>query len=1005
MAAGGSGSGIGWEWVAPGAAAHRRLGEVLDDLKGGDPLAAVSVVVPANPAGVWARRALAARPTGVVGVRFCTLAELAADLAAARLGAAGSLPLADQELLALVRVELARTDGAFHPVRHHASTQRVVADAIAALGRVPGLVDDAGGGRLRPLARQAAALGARIRTRPGFHDEVDVLAAAQAAAEGGGGSIGPIVVFQPEWLGVHERAFLVALATAGVEVRVLSAATGDPRADGVALSLAAELGVEAGAPPEGRLGPDPEVIEAADPETEVRHAVAWLVERHREGVAWDELSLGYAAAVPYARLVEATLDAAGVPWNGPSTTTIGSTAVGRLVASMFRVLETGYARRAVIAALRCLAPARKGWPLSSWDRCSRRAGVVAGIEQWRERLDAAAAGADADAAEAATEGERERHRTRAEQTRQLRYVVDELFALAEPLREPESWADAVVAVGEWLSRLDPAMLDAPDQRIAAETFGAALDGLSGLGAIEPDPRPAAIREALTAEMDRRVGRHGRIGRGLLAGPLPALSGAAPRAVALVGLSEGVAPRRLRPTAILSRSEMAGVEADLGLDTELLQLRRFRCLVVAASERVLLSCPAVDPRSARRLTPSRWLLEDGSLSADARRADLVVVPSLWSDAARRVPLTRAELTHAALRSRPDQPARSAWLTADGLALASDIIDGRRSGLSAWSGLVGSHDTLDVARKVHSASAFEAFAACPTKYLYRHVLGIGNEEEPEDVEGIDPRGRGELVHLILQRWVDARMIAGDGELHVGLLGNAMRDAFEEWENAHGVGRAEVWRRDKDDIAARLDAYASLEGESVGGWTPCATELAFGDEGSFGVATTVGEVRFRGRVDRVDVRPNGELRVVDYKVTGRAQAKLSIDEATVRRGVRLQLPLYGRAAAANLGGSTAVAEYWESARGQTRACGVDLGDVDDAFTAAVGDVAEAIGAGVFPLQPGEETTWPRSSFANCRYCDFDSVCPTQRAALAESALLDPAAAPIVRRLDAAAALGGEG
>lgn len=1004
MASDGGERAISWEWVVPGAAAHHRLGEVVDELKAGDPLVAVSVVVPANPAGVWARRAMGARRAGVVGVAFGTLAELAAELAADRLDAEQSVPLADQELLALVRGELERTDGAFHSVRHHASTQRVVADAIAAFRRVPDLTaeldgPDRAGRSLRSLARQVLAIGERISSRAGFHDDVDELVIAAEEVTGGRApALGSVVVFLPEWFGAHERALLVALAGAGVEVRVLAALTGDRRADGVIMSLAEKLGVVPPSPPGDTPAVDAEVIEAADPETEVRHAVAWLVDRHRNGVPWDELALGYTATVPYARLVEHILDEAGVPWNGPSTTTLASTSVGRLVAAMLRLIDGDLARRDVIAALGCLAPPRREWPLSSWDRLSRRAGVVGGIEQWRERLDGEVVAALADAdIDGIPEDDRGRHRARAERARALRYLVDQLAMMVEPLRDPGSWSAAVDTVRGWLSELEPSLLRSPDEQKAVAALGTALLRLAGLDALEPEPRTASIREALSAELDRRVGRHGRIGLGLLAGPLPALAGAAPRAVALVGLSEGLAPRRLRPGAVLGNAECAGREADLGLDTELLQLRRFRCVVGAASDAVLLLAPAVDPRSARRLTPSRWLSDDRT-GTGVDRTDRTIVPSLWADAARRTPLTRAELTHAALARRSADPrALSAWLAADHLESAREILAGRRRGLSVWSGLVGPHDALDTTGKVHSITAFEQYAKCPTKYLYGHVLGVRREDEPEAVEGLDPRSRGELVHLILQRWLEER-IDRDGELHLEILEQVMNAEFDAWEETRAVGSVEVWHRDRQDVAVRLSGLVELEEGSGAEWMPHAAEMEFGENDSLRVETPGGAIRFKGRIDRVDRRADGALRVVDYKVRGSGKNRSSVDVVGVRRGEALQLPLYGRAAAASVGGAMVRAEYWESASGQARAFGVDLGDVDDAFTAAVGDIAEAIGAGVFPLQPGEETPWPRSSFANCRYCEFDSVCPSQRAEHAEAAAVDPAAEPVTRRFAAA-------
>ena len=43
-------------------------------------------------------------------------------------------------------------------------------------------------------------------------------------------------------------------------------------------------------------------------------------------------------------------------------------------------------------------------------------------------------------------------------------------------------------------------------------------------------------------------------------------------------------------------------------------------------------------------------------------------------------------------------------------------------------------------------------------------------------------------------------------------------------------------------------------------------------------------------------------------------------------------------------------------------------DAFAPVVGTIAEGIGAGLFPANPGNEGN-------NCRNCDFKNLCPTRR------------------------------
>ncbi len=48
---------------------------------------------------------------------------------------------------------------------------------------------------------------------------------------------------------------------------------------------------------------------------------------------------------------------------------------------------------------------------------------------------------------------------------------------------------------------------------------------------------------------------------------------------------------------------------------------------------------------------------------------------------------------------------------------------------------------------------------------------------------------------------------------------------------------------------------------------------------------------------------------------------------------------------------------------------------FEHVVEVITDGIESGAFPGRPGEETTRFGRSFDNCKYCDFDAICPTDR------------------------------
>src|SRR5665647_345489 len=72
----------------PGAAAVMALRTVLDEVRAGDPLAPVDVIVPTGVAGVSVRRAVAG-DDGLANVRFNALPQVAERLAARHLALTG----------------------------------------------------------------------------------------------------------------------------------------------------------------------------------------------------------------------------------------------------------------------------------------------------------------------------------------------------------------------------------------------------------------------------------------------------------------------------------------------------------------------------------------------------------------------------------------------------------------------------------------------------------------------------------------------------------------------------------------------------------------------------------------------------------------------------------------------------------------------------------------------------------------------------------------------------
>src|SRR5262245_23122260 len=123
--------------AAHGPAAREALCEQIGAVRGGDPLAPVTVAVPTTYAGLSLRRDLGRRPGGLVNVRFLSLNRVAELLGAPFLAAppdsAGRVPLTATHRAGAIRVALDATDGPFRPLASHPATTRAFAATLAEL--------------------------------------------------------------------------------------------------------------------------------------------------------------------------------------------------------------------------------------------------------------------------------------------------------------------------------------------------------------------------------------------------------------------------------------------------------------------------------------------------------------------------------------------------------------------------------------------------------------------------------------------------------------------------------------------------------------------------------------------------------------------------------------------------------------------------------------------------------------------------------------------------------
>ncbi|HSO96785.1 MAG TPA: PD-(D/E)XK nuclease family protein, partial [Acidimicrobiia bacterium] len=951
-----------------GRAAREALWGQVRAAKHGDPLAPVTVAVPSPYAGLSLRRALG-RQGGLVNVRFLPLARIAELLGGPRLAEDGRVPLTAARRAEAVHAALHATPGPFAAVATQPSTEDRLSVTFADLRRAPDSTLTALTVR-GPRAAAVADLYVRYRelTAASYDEEDLALAAAAAVEDGAPGldELGTVILFLPRPLSVAERAFASALA-AGERLRVVVTATASER-------LASPVADR--------------ILQAADPEDEARATIRRLLGRAENGVPFHQLAILYTVAEPYARLVPELLDSAGVPWTGPSPRLLADSVAGRVLTGALDLIDADFARDAVAGWLGSgpiLDRSGHRIPGTRWDLVSRAAGIVAGEDQWRDRLasrrealDEELRRLDPDDEPAWRVGRLERDR---DHVAALEDFVGGLFD-ATRVPVPTRWATLAAWARGLLDRYlggEGRRGDWPERELdAARRVDAALDDLADLDDLGADVDLARFRAALDTALAGSVTHVGRYGTGIFVGPVHAAVGTEFTTIAVVGGFEGALPPRGRDDPFLPEDDRVAVGTLATVASRRADGRDDFVAALAAATETILCFPRADPRAQQGRLPARWVVDTASAHAgrpvtaeELRGLDaqpwLDVVASfeqgVTSDAA------PASLTEWDLRSLDEWRKTNRRLTdyplADtalgrGFALAAGRSSNR---FTVFGGNVGTSPLLAHGpdRPV-SATAFQDWASCPFRYLVGRVLEVREVARPEAAESISALDEGTLVHAILESFVrdqpprspDQPWSDADRARMLEVVDRHCADA-----DARGItGRPLLWRLARRRIRRVALHFLTVDSQlrAASGTIPTADglEVPFGMADRAGVTVALPRSRsvtFRGRIDRVDRSPDGRRVIVyDYK-TGRRHDE-GLDRDPVVGGQRLQLPIYGMAASADTEAEDVWAYYWYTRPDipDDPRDGYALDDrVQTRFVEVLDTIVDGIDQGCFPAYPG--------------------------------------------------------
>ena len=1011
----------------------------IRQLQRDDPLHPVTVVAPSNYALLSLRHRLGR--SGFANVQFMVFPRLAELLGAPSLSAQGRRPLTSIFDSAVVRDVASEAKGILEPLRDHPSTHLSLRQTFRQLRHATDAALDnlaAQGG----LRAETVALFRRYRERiREYYDDEDLAEAAAAAVRNdnalGLKDLGFIVFFRVRGLTPAQRTLAHALAE-NERCAMLLGETGDEQADQSTHALAGDLrtvlsepqpsaDAQSNAPTESS-----HILIAPDAHQELRWVIRRIMQRAESGTPFHRMAVLYRKEAPYGTLIREELTLANIPVAGPNPASLADTAVGSTLLGLLSLQDADFARDAVMAWLTgCPLKTPPGIDAASfnptlWDTVSKRANVVRGSAQWEQRLSQYADNLDREAADRQgelSEARAERMRSDAAVARQLLQFITDLMQNASPPAD-HSWSGYSDWAKDLLGSYLADNLPQAEQR-TYDRIERVLNELKSADEISQDVTFEVFRRALNEALQASLGHLGSVGHGVFVAPLKLAAAMSFDAVHIVGMIEGAVPPAVRDDPLIperDRERAGGAAAGLPLQQQRKDDERYDYLAaLATAPEHTLSYPVADPAGQRGNYPSRWLLERASqlegipvfastLPQLGGRPWMTIITSMRHSLTTTHTSAHAD-THDYNMDRL-QTWSTAGLRADLHPLTEDTLLASAFSLSAarqgrnfteWDGnLSGAGANFDgiLGNRPLSPTSLERWARCPFSYFLGTILRLSAEDRPEDIYAITPLERGSLVHDILEKFINTVRSQNSlpapteawSEDHHRELRRIANEHFEEAEARGVTGKSVMWQIARDEILIDLSAFldADLRMRQQFGVSPIGVEAEFGmsSEGWQPAELTLpdgAQVRFRGKIDRVDADSNhNNVLVLDYK-TGSAYPYRNLKDDPIDRGHHLQLAIYALAARQALGAHTlgkypdVSAAYWfVTGRGNfalmpSSPVSIGNNDVAARFEDGISTIVGGIRQGLFPANPGPILTGAVSLTA--RFCDFKSLCPSRR------------------------------
>lgn len=723
-----------------------------------------------------------------------------------------------------------------------------------------------------------------------------------------------------------------------------------------------------------------------------RRCMKWVKER---GFKFSEIAVLLRSQEPYAKLLAETFSHLDIPYylHGGSPLWMGR--AGQSLGLIFKMLQNDLSRASVMEFItfapldfhRILGEKGNLAVPSLWEIFSLRAGIVGGRKEWKERLGHLLHG---------NQGP-ERDNLAA-----FIQFVNALFGLLEKIPQRARWSEMT---GRLIATAQKLFLPSEFMQKALDEIEK-LNGYDCLGEEADTARFARAVESVLTSAREESGEFGK--EGVFIGALMSVRGVPFRGVIVPGMVERLFPPMHRQDPVLLDQERQYLSESLS--KELAQKQRgydeerllFTLTVMSAEERILFTFPRIEPFTAREKVPSLFLLR--LMEAVVGKAVDFTDFESWN-LLERVPLSRLfprspgeslnsleyDLSRADAALQEKRLDSLEYLYALSPFFSRSLrAESKRWGervFTEFDGIFKSPESRTHLARLYgekklsfSPTSLETYARCPFRYFLQALLKLSELEEPDRLEALSPIDRGALVHEILflffSRLKEEKKLPLRPEnrdfLHAFLSGTA-QEVFRTFEEEKATGYPLLWNIEKEKTMESLRGFIETELRDAEGF-----EAAYFERGftcSFPLDEKE-EILLRGRIDRIDLSPDGRRgRIIDYK-TGRPQL---IEDGEFKGGEALQLPLYLYAGSRELKDVELVSaaySYVTERAGYRRVLFTTEKWAEKLKTlkAVVRGLVRGIRSGIYPASP-----------STCRPCSYPLICGHAAGALHDRKRLD--------------------